>query len=257
MTDYFDIRNSNYVITGANGYLGRAFTKGLLEAGANVLAISRNRNLLDTVIDRRYYENIEVELLDCNDELLVKNAIFKFKTKFGAIDGLINNAYSAPRRPSFNMEIPEIHEVIQNCFVQYWTTIRALLPFANKDHCSIINNSSLWSELVPNLDMYLDLQNEPSVALTVSKAAVNQLTRYTSILFAKDNIRVNTLIPGTFPQKRKEIRIDYMNQLEQRIPMRKIGMPEELIGPVIFLLSRASKYMTGQTLNIDGGYSIY
>jgi len=257
MKRYFDIENCNYVVTGANGYLGRNFTKGLLEGGANVLAISRHRNFLDTAIRRDLYPNLRVELLDCNDEHSVRGAVFRFAEQYGEIDGLVNNAYSAPRQPSFDMTTADIQDVIQNCFVQYWTTMRALLPFARKDHCSIVNNSSLWSNLAPDLDMYLDLQNEPSIALSVSKAAVNQLTRYTSVLFAKDNIRVNTLIPGAFPQKRGEVRLDYVAELEQRIPMRRIGKPDDLIGPIIFLLSRASGYMTGQVLSIDGGYSIY
>lgn len=256
-TSPFDVCNRNFIVTGANGYLGRTFSKGLLEAGANVLAISRNRGLLDDAVQGRFKENLQIELLDCNDESLVGQAISVFQKRFGDIDGLVNNAYSAPRRPSFDMTTTDIQKVIQDCFIQYWTTIRALIPFANKDHCSIVNNSSLWASLAPNLDMYLDLRNEPSIALTVSKAAVNQLTRYTSILFAKDGIRVNSLVPGAFPQKRSEIRLDYVDQIEQRIPMRRIGRPEELIGPVIFLLSRASSYMTGQTLNIDGGYTIY
>ena len=253
----FDIYDRNIVVTGANGYLGRTLTLGLLEQGANVLALSRNLSDLNKLIQNRFTDRLLSLKVDCNSEQDVSSALDSFCKNFGPVDGVFNNAYSATRRPGFDMSLEQIHETFQNCFVHYWTTIRTAIRYFRTDGGSIVNNSSLWAELAPNLDMYLDLENEPSIALSVAKASVNQLTRYLSTYLADKNIRINSLVPGTFPQMRGKERLDYMEQLQQRIPMRRIGKPLELLGPLIFLLSDASSYMTGQIMYVDGGFSVY
>ena len=179
-----------------------------------------------------------------------------FVSKFGSIDGLINNVYAAPRRPSFEMPSDEIVQVYQNSFIQYWTTIRAIKEYLTPGKSSVVNNGSLWGLRSPDLPMYLDLKNEPPLALASAKAAVHQLTRYLAVLFAEEGIRVNTLVPGMFPQNRPPERLDYMNEIFKRVPMKRIGTPSEIVGPIVYLLSDASKYMTGQELIVDGGYTI-
>ena len=174
----------------------------------------------------------------------------------GYINGVVNNVYAAPRRPSFEMLNSQILEVFQNSFVQYWTTIRASIDFMDPTGLSVVNNGSLWGIKSPDLSMYLDLKNEPPIALSSAKAAVHQLTRYLAAIFAEKKIRVNTLVPGMFPQKRPPERLDYMEQIFNRVPMRRIGTPADIIGPLVFLLSDSSSYVTGQELIVDGGFTI-
>lgn len=250
----FSLQGKNIVITGANGYLGREMVEGCLGSGAKVLALCRHSELLESKVGEN--ENLEIGYCDVNDESLVTKLTDAFTKKHGAIHGLVNNVYAAPRRPSFNMPNEEILNVYQNSFIQYWTTIRALKNFFDSNGASIVNNGSLWGIRSPDLPMYLDLNNEPPLALVSAKAAVHQLTRYLSVIFAKDGMRVNTLVPGMFPQKRPPERLDYMQEVSKRIPLNRIGIPREIIGPVVFLLSDASSYMTGQELIIDGGYTI-
>ena len=114
----------------------------------------------------------------------------------------------------------------------------------------------MWGLVSPDPTNYLDLENEPSISLVSSKAAVHQFTKYAAVLLSKDNIRVNTIVPGWFPQKRGVERLDYIETLNKRIPMKRIGQPDEIVGPILFLLSDASVYMTGQELIIDGGYTL-
>jgi NAD(P)-dependent dehydrogenase (short-subunit alcohol dehydrogenase family) len=102
----------------------------------------------------------------------------------------------------------------------------------------------------------LDLANEPSIAMAAAAGGIGGMTRYLARVLAERNIRVNALVPGWFPKKRGVERPDYMQQITSRVPMGRIGQPDELVGAAIFLLSGASSYMTGQQLVIDGGYGL-
>ena len=89
----------------------------------------------------------------------------------------------------------------------------------------IVNNASIWGVVSPDPKMYLDLENEPPLFLPVAKAGIIQLTKYLAVLYAPKGIRVNTITPGLFPQRRGPDRPDYMQELNSRIPMGRIGAP--------------------------------
>src|SRR5262249_50622629 len=121
----------------------------------------------------------------------------------------------------------------------------------------IINNASIWSVLAPNKEMYLDLNNEPSLFVSAAKGAIVQVTRHLATFWARHNIRVNAISPGWFPKKRGPERLDYMREITSRIPMKRIGQPPELVGLAVYLASDASSYMTGQNIVVDGGYGLW
>jgi len=250
----FDLSGKNIVITGANGFLGSEMVSGVLDFGGKVLALCRHSENLEKRISKK--ANLTIGYCDINDENAVSKQIKDFALKHGYINGVVNNVYSAPRRPNFEMPNSQILEIFQNNFVQYWTTIRASFDFMDPNGLSIVNNGSLWGIKSPDLTMYLDLKNEPPIALSSAKAAIHQLTRYLASIYAEKKIRVNTLVPGMFPQKRPPERLDYMEQIHSRVPMRRIGTPADIIGPLVFLLSDSSLYVTGQELIVDGGFTI-
>jgi gluconate 5-dehydrogenase len=97
----------------------------------------------------------------------------------------------------------------------------------------------------------------PSAHHAAAKAGILQLTRYLAAEWASQGIRVNSVSPGWFPQKRGPERPDFMDEVNSRIPMGRIGQPSEIAGAVIFLIGDASSYVTGQNLVVDGGYSIW
>ena len=251
----FDISKKNVVITGANGHLGRVLVEGLLESGARVLALCRHdENLIS--IKKRFNSQIKIDLVDCRNEADLKESFKRFYLEFGGIDGLVNNIYWGERRPQIFQESEKILGTFDATFVSYWKALRSVLPYLNPDGSSVVNNGSLWGIVSPDPNNYLDLENEPSISIVASKAAVHQFTKYTAVLLSNKKIRVNTIVPGLFPQKRGVERLDYIEALSKKIPLARIGQPREIVGPVLFLLSNASSYMTGQELIIDGGYTL-
>jgi NAD(P)-dependent dehydrogenase (short-subunit alcohol dehydrogenase family) len=108
----------------------------------------------------------------------------------------------------------------------------------------------------PDPAMYLDLKNEPCLAMPPAAAGILQMTKYMAVLAAPSGVRINALVPGCFPKKRGADRPDYMEEIAKRVPLGRIGQPQELVGAVIFLLSGAASYVTGHSLVVDGGYTL-
>ncbi len=133
--------------------------------------------------------------------------------------------------------------------------IRDVVPHM-AERASIVVLASMWGLVAPDFDLYLDLHNEPSPAAAASSGAIMALVRYLAVAHATKGIRVNAIVPGWFPKPGPVERKDYIDGISSRIPLGRIGVPSDVVGPVEFLLSPASSYMTGQTLVVDGGYTV-
>lgn len=235
------MRGKRYVVTGGAGHLGGAICAGLIEAGAEVLCLSSREPSLPVT---------QFAICDVSDEAHFEAEV----AMFGPIDGLINNAVRAPRGIDLDMPAEQFNTGLNGILTHYFTCARIAKRYMNKGG-AIVNVASMWGKVSPSPEMYLDLKNEPSIAMSAAAGGILGLTRYLAVLMAPD-IRVNALIPGWFPKKRGPERLDYMEQITSRVPLKRIGKADELVGPVQFLLSEASSYMTGQQLIIDGGYTI-
>lgn len=224
------------VVTGGAGHIGGAICNGLVGAGARVLCLSSKPPANNAV---------EHAICDCNDQIAVSNAI----SRFGPVRGLVHCA----GRSSRHADLMEVFDLDASA----GTAFRCLSIIADhmQEGGSIVTLSSMWGLVSPTPAVYLGMKNDPSYAGVASAGAVLSLTRYLAVKLAP-NIRVNALVPGWFPKRNGPDNPDYMRQIESRVPLGRIGKPEELVGPALFLLSGASSYMTGQHLVIDGGYTL-
>lgn len=254
MSDPFSVAGCRFVVTGGAGYLGRHFCAGLANAGAHVLCLSSKIGDFSDLLTDGHVPIISL-MCDVSNEAEFERHLFAFTNKHGSLDGLVNNAMRAPRGVNLDMPRVEFDYALGTIQSQYFTCARVALRYM-KQRTSIVNVASMWGLVSPDPAMYLDLKNEPSLAMPPAAAGIMGLTRYLAVLMAKRGIRINTLVPGCFPKKRGVDRPDYILKIEERVPMGRIGRPEELGGAMIFLLSQASSYMTGQSVVIDGGYTI-
>lgn len=176
----------------------------------------------------------------------------------GRVDALINNANSAKRETWEELDKNAWLAGMDGALTHYFTCAKAVSNYMLKaGGGTIVNTSSLFGFLAPNFRMYPEGIRGPAAHHSAAKAGVLQLTSYLAALWGERGIRVNAVSPGFFPQKRGPERPDFMRELQIRIPMGRIGQPPDLVGAVVFLVSDASAYVTGQNLVVDGGYSLW
>jgi len=249
------------VITGGTGRIGSVFTTYLLDCGNHVVSMSRSRQKFAEFAETlplALQANLHWLEFDLASPKSIQDAQSKISELVPTVDILINNAAGSNRGANFSYSAESLTKEMWAVFGGSMLFTEMLLPsIRTSTNGLIINVGSIFSQVAPNFEMYLDLDIGPTAMLSCGKAAILQFSLYLASREAKYGIRANTLIPGFFPRKGPVERLDYMDQLHSKTPLRRIGKLEDLVAPVAFLLSGGSGFYTGQTLIIDGGYSIW
>jgi gluconate 5-dehydrogenase len=154
----------------------------------------------------------------------------------------------------------DVELTLKNCLesVILTTDIVARHMIASKSKGSIVNIASMYGIVSPYPQVYTNhptFHNPP--AYGAAKAGIIQFSRYSACHLAPYGIRVNTISPGAFPNSKVQKDTDFIEELEKRIPLGRIGLSHEIADPVIFLLSDKSSYITGHNLVVDGGWTAW
>lgn len=246
MKNKFSIEGKKIIITGACGGLGRGVAKGLKEAGAIVCAMDFSDKLEDYAKEDCLDYAVKVNLM--NREELNRAFNEALEKLGGELDVMLNFAGIQRRHPCEEFPIEDWDAVIEVNL----TSVFELSQLAGKcmlkqGHGKIVNVASMLS--------YFGGKNVP--AYTASKGGVMQLTRALAVAWADRNVQVNAVAPGYMAT---EMNIALMNdpvrnaEIEKRIPAKRWGTGEDLLGPIIFLSSEASDYLSGAIIPVDGGY---
>jgi NAD(P)-dependent dehydrogenase (short-subunit alcohol dehydrogenase family) len=251
MLEQFSLKGRVAAVTGASRGIGYAIALGLAEAGADMALMSRTENALGLVsasIEKRGRQCVAVAG-DVGKEPDVKHFFDTTKSEYGRIDVLVNCAGISPyMKPAEELSDTEWNDVINvNLTGTFRCCREAAKVMLTQGSGSIINLASMGS--------YVGLRN--ASAYVASKGGVQLLTRTLAVEWAQRGIRVNAIAPGF-------IDTDMLSFLrndegaKQRIlnstPMGRLAPPDELVGAVIYLASDASRFVTGETIVIDGGY---
>jgi NAD(P)-dependent dehydrogenase (short-subunit alcohol dehydrogenase family) len=250
----FDLTGKVAVITGSSRGIGRAIAEAMAEAGASVVVSSRKedacREVADAINARRAGAAIVVPASISSKEAL-QNLVDETRRQLGRIDVLVCNAASNPYYgPMGGISDDQFRKILDNNVIANHWLIQMVAPemIARKEG-SIIIVSSIGG-----------LKGSPVIgAYNISKAADFQLARNLAQEFGPHQVRVNCIAPGL-------IRTDFARALwenpatlkavTQHTPLQRIGEPEEIAGAALFLASRASTYVTGQAIVVDGGSTI-
>lgn len=250
-TALFDLTGKIALVTGSTHGLGMAMAKGLGQAGATLIV---NGNSSQQKIDEAVaaYKNEGIKAVgykfNVADEAQVIAAIAKIQNEVGAIDILVNNAGIIKRTPLEEMEVADFKEVIDidlvSPFIVSKHVVRSMI--ARKEG-KIINICSMMSEL----------GRSTVGAYAAAKGGLKMLTQNMATEWAKHNIQINGIGPGYFATSQTApIRVDghpFNEFILNRTPAAKWGDPDDLAGAAIFLASKASNFVNGHILYVDGG----
>ncbi len=262
------LENKIAIVTGGAGFLGEAFALGLASAGAAVIVADLNLDKAEEIASTINQSGGTALPFHC--DVSVESdvaAVVEFtRRKFGRIDVLLNNAASKganidrffDRFEDFQLDTwREINSVnIDGMFLMAREVGRMMVEQGGG---SIIQTSSIYGMVAPDQRIYEGSEyngrpiNSPAV-YSMSKAAVIGLTKYLATYWGEQGIRVNTLTPGGIKSGHDSI---FTSKYSNRVPMGRMGNPEDLVGAIIFLASDESSYITGQNIIVDGGLTVW
>ena len=244
------IANKTIVVTGAGSGIGRELSLQLLQKQANVVGVDINLNsLLETqkiagVGDDRF----KAFSLDITDKDKVDTLPNEVIQHFGSVDGIINNAGIIKRIPLLDMEVADFREVID---------IDLVSPFIVSKHVAKGMIERRQGKIINICSMMSELGRNTVSAYAAAKGGLKMLTKNMATEWAKYNVQINGIGPGYFAtEQTKPIRVDghpFNDFIISRTPAAKWGDPSDLAGAAIFLSSKASDFVNGHILYVDGG----
>lgn len=262
INNLFNLENKVAVVTGGYGYLGTSMVEALAEAGAQVYITGKNSNKCKQLSNKlnNLIPNAKIDwiTLDISSSKSIKNAFKHILRNSKKIDILINNAFFGTTRNVEKISESEWEMGIQGSINGVFKTTNEIIPIMKKFNSgTIINIASMYGQVSPDPSIYgkTNFNNPPQYG--AGKAAIIQFTRYSAVHLAKNGIRVNSISPGPFPNPEVQKNKKFIGQLNKKTPMNRVGKPWEIKGIVIFLSSNASTYVTGQNINVDGGWTVW
>jgi len=250
----FDLSGKTAIVTGGNRGIGFAMATGLAKAGAAVVIANRNADTGQLAADTIHKEGFMAASVpaDVSRKSSVENLVAGVLEKFNRIDILVNSAGVIDRGPVEDFSEEQYDYIMDiNLKGLFFCCQLAGRAMIKQGGGKIINISSNVSEVI----------QAGRVVYAASKAGVSHLTRGFALEWAKHNINVNAIGPGpTVTELNRKYFEDNPADLQERIdsiPMARLGDPLDLVGAAIFLASEASDYVTGQTLLVDGGSTIW
>jgi 2-deoxy-D-gluconate 3-dehydrogenase len=249
----FDLGGKVAIVTGGNGGIGQGMARGLADAGAAIAVVGRNQAKTDAAaadLGARGVRAISVTA-DVTDKAAVTAMIERVARELGRIDILVNNAGINIRKPPHSLDIEEWHSVIDTNLTSAFLCSKAVYPAMRAvGGGKIINIGSMMSIFGASF----------APAYAASKGGIVQFTRSCACAWASDNIQVNAILPGwidTDLTKRAREEIDGLHaRVLARTPAARWGEIDDFAGIAVFLASRASDFVTGTAIPIDGGFSI-
>jgi gluconate 5-dehydrogenase len=245
----FDLRGRRALVTGSSQGIGYALARGLAQHGAAVVLNGRSADKVEAAADRLRLEGFEIAVaaFDVTDQAAILAGVGAIEDRIGPIDILINNAGMQFRTPLQDFPADKWEEMLRTNVSSVFFVGQAVARFMiARGEGKIVNVASVQSELA-----------RPGIApYTATKGAVRNLTRGMSADWARHGLQVNALAPGYFRTPLNQSLVEdekFSAWLEGRTPAGRWGEVEELVGAAVFLSSRASSFVTGHMLVVDGG----
>ncbi len=249
----FDLQKRVAFITGGNGGIGLGMAKGLASAGATVVIAGRNKTKAQSAVLELHSLGAQAEFveLDVLSEVSCQQAIQRAVERFGGLDILVNNAGTTVRAQPQDLTAQDWHLVMNTNLTGAFLCSQASYPhMARAGAGKIINIGSMMSVFASSY----------ATPYAASKGGIVQMARAMAVAWAKDNIQVNTILPGwvdTDLTRKAREEVDGLHEkVLARTPAQRWGNPDDFAGIAVFLAAPASNFITGAAIAVDGGYSV-
>ena len=256
------LTNKTVIITGGAGLLGGVFSKACVEYGANVVIADideiRGNNLIEKVKKEAKDNYIIFQKCDITNAKSIQNLINTTLNKFEKIDALVNNAY--PRNKNYGRKFEEVsyEDFCENMNMHlggYFLITKEISKVMMKqNYGNVINMASIYGFSAPKFEIYEGSDMTMPVEYAAIKGGLINLTKYLASYLGGYNIRVNAISPGGVFDNQPE---SFVKKYSEKVVLgKRMANTDDLIGVLLFLLSDTSKYITGQNIVVDGGFTL-
>jgi NAD(P)-dependent dehydrogenase (short-subunit alcohol dehydrogenase family) len=241
------LKDKIIIITGGNGLLGKAIIKRLKSEGAFCINFEINHET-NHDLSQVYCDITNANSIDSGLQMVFK--------KYKKIDGLVNNAY--PRTKDWGTKFEDIvfDSWKQNIDWQlnsyFYISQKVALQMSVQKEGSIVNMASIYGVIGADFTVYEGTTMTMPAAYSAIKGALINFTRYVASYYGPQQVRVNAVSPGGIFDNQNEV---FVNNYCKKVPMRRLGNPEDIAPTVAFLLSDDAEYITGQNIIVDGGWT--
>jgi NAD(P)-dependent dehydrogenase (short-subunit alcohol dehydrogenase family) len=255
LRDLFDLGGRSAIVTGGGAGLGLVFAEALAEAGANVLVCGRHPERCEAAaaeLERAHGVRAIGMRCDVRADGEPEAVVERAQSEFGRVDVLVNNAGTSWGAPAEDYPLEGWQKVIDvnltGVFRFSQLAGRAMIAQGGGKIVNIASVAAFGGAPPEVMD---------AIAYNASKGGVVAFTRDLAVKWARHNITVNAIAPGWFPTDMSRVLLERSGEMFlERIPLHRFGAPDDLKGTIVFLAGRASDYVTGQTLLVDGGQSV-
>ncbi len=262
ISELLDLTGRVALVTGGAGHIGQAICEALAEQGCALAVLDRAApEALCSELAERFGVRVEPVIVDLEDEAATRQAVFRVVEVFDRLDVLVNNAAFVGSNALQGWATPFAEQSVQtwrravevNLTAAFVLCQAAAPALTVSGHGSIVNLGSIYGVVGPDWRLYEGTSMGNPAAYAASKGGLIQLTRWLSTTLAPA-VRVNVVSPGGVERGQSP---EFLARYEERTPLGRMAVEEDFKGVVALLASDAAAYITGQNIQVDGGWSVW
>jgi len=256
------VRENVLIITGGSGLLGKAFSKACADTGYSVVIADINdeigTKIASEIAETTRNTNISYHHCDITNSSDVKDLIGYCKEEYGTISALVNNAY--PRNKNYGKIFEEVtyedfcENVCMHMGGYFNITKWVAREMMTQNSGNIINMASIYGFTAPRFGIYYGTSMTMPIEYAVIKGGIINFTKYLASYLGKYNVRVNAISPGGIEDRQPA---SFIKKYSSHVLLgKRMAQPDDITGVLLFLLSDQSRYITGQNIIVDGGWTL-